>query len=308
MAREGWIKLHRKLLDNPVTFKDPDYLAVWIFLLLEATHKEQKRDFGGKIIILKPGQLITGRPAISKQTKVQASKVERILKRLKSEQQIEQQTSTKGRLITILNWNEYQNSEQENEQQVNNNRTTSEQQVNTNKNVKNVNNVKNDNTHIDTDSINSHVTQDSADLSKHEKKCVDNKSNADLDNNSSADLDNKINVVEQFFSKNIKQNLLSANDMISITEACEKYSLDEIMKVMQGIARSNANVNSFNYIKRILDSPKKPKSNKKPRYYKPAEESTTVDYDSEELAYLKDYTDNNAEIESIKRIIKQRGK
>ncbi len=289
MAKEGWIKLHRKLLDNPVIFKDPDYLAVWIFLLLEATHTEMKRDFGGKTIILKPGQLITGRPAIERQTKVQASKVERILKRLKSEQQIEQQTSTKGRLITILNWNEYQNNEQENEQQVNNNRTTSEQQVNTNKNVKNVNNVKNDNTHIDADSINNHVTRDSADLSKHGKKCVDNKSNTDLDNNSSTDLDNKINVVEQFFTQKIKHNLLSANDMISITDVCEKYPVDEILKVMQGVARSNANVNSFNYIKRILDSPKKSKG--KSKYYKPDEKikKTGINYEDEELEYLKDY-------------------
>ena len=37
---QGWIKLHRELLDNPVVTKDNDYLAVWIYLLLEATHSE----------------------------------------------------------------------------------------------------------------------------------------------------------------------------------------------------------------------------------------------------------------------------
>ena len=37
---EGWIKLHRKTLDNPIITKDSDYLAVWIYLLLNATHKE----------------------------------------------------------------------------------------------------------------------------------------------------------------------------------------------------------------------------------------------------------------------------
>lgn len=57
---------------------------------------------------------------------------------MKIGQQIEQQTSTKNRLITIINWNEYQQSEQQIEQQVNSNRTTSEQQVNTNKNDNNV--------------------------------------------------------------------------------------------------------------------------------------------------------------------------
>jgi hypothetical protein len=52
--------------------------------------------------------------------------VQRILKTFKSEQQIEQQTTSRNRLITIVAWNEYQKSEQQNEQQVNNKRTTSE--------------------------------------------------------------------------------------------------------------------------------------------------------------------------------------
>ena len=56
---------------------------------------------------------------------------------LKNEHQIEQQTTSQNRLITIVSWNEYQKSEQPFEQQVNNKRTTSEQQMNTNKNIKN---------------------------------------------------------------------------------------------------------------------------------------------------------------------------
>lgn len=137
---QGWIKLHRELLDNPVVTKDNDYLAVWIYLLLEATHSEVKRDFNGEFITLKKGQLITGRKSINSILKISESKIQRILKTFESEQQIEQQTNGKGRLISILNWDKYQKSEQQIEQQVNSERTTSEQRVNTNKNVKNVNN------------------------------------------------------------------------------------------------------------------------------------------------------------------------
>lgn len=139
---EGWIKAHRIMLDNPVVCKDSDYLAVWMYLLLNATHKEYPSIFGGEKIILQPGQLITGRKAIGEKFKISESKVERILKLFKSEQQIEQQTSNKNRLISIVNWEIYQSTEQQDEQQVNNNRTTTEQQVNTNKNVKNIENVK----------------------------------------------------------------------------------------------------------------------------------------------------------------------
>lgn len=140
----GWIKLHRKLLENPVVCKDGDYLAVWIHLLLNATSKEMDVEFGGSTITLKPGQLITGRKAIGEKYNINEHKVDRILKRLKVEQQIEQQSSSRGRLITILAWSEYQSCKQQNEQQVSNERATSEQQVSTNKNVKEYKNVKED--------------------------------------------------------------------------------------------------------------------------------------------------------------------
>ena len=130
------------MLDNPVVWKDSDHLAVWIYLLLNATHKDMDVLFKNKRITLKPGQLITGRKSIAKKLDISESKVHRVLKMLEIEQQIEQQTSNKNRLIAIVGWNEYQSCEQQIEQQVNNNRTTSEQQVNTNKNIKNDKNDK----------------------------------------------------------------------------------------------------------------------------------------------------------------------
>lgn len=136
----GWISLHRKLLNNPIVCKDSDYIAVWIYLLLNATHSEYDTIFKGERITLKAGQLITGRDSISKHFKINSSKTQRILKKLESEQQIEQQTSNVNRLISIVNWYEYQEGEQQSEQRVNNKRTTSEQRVNTNNNVNNENN------------------------------------------------------------------------------------------------------------------------------------------------------------------------
>ena len=140
---EGWIKLHRKTLDNPIITKDSDYLAVWIYLLLNTTHKEYDVVFKGKRITLQKGQLLTGRKSISEKLKIDENKVQRILKKLENEHQIEQQSSNKNRLITIVSWDKYQQDEQQIEQQLNNKRTTTEQQVNTNKNVKNIKNDKN---------------------------------------------------------------------------------------------------------------------------------------------------------------------
>lgn len=131
MGKNGWIKVHRKMLDNPVVFKDPDHLAVWMYLLLEATHQDYPKMFGGKKVVLKPGQLITGRKVISEKTGVEESKVKRILKLFKSEQQIDQQAERYGSIISILSWNEYQNCDQQNDQQVTNECPTSDQRVTT---------------------------------------------------------------------------------------------------------------------------------------------------------------------------------
>lgn len=141
---DGWIKIHRKILDNPIVCRDCEHIAVWNYLLLNASHKDRQVFFNGEKIVLKAGQLITGRDKIAKVTEkeISSSKVQRILKLFENEQLIEQQTCNKNRLITIVNWNEYQDntqeSEQQNEQQLNNKRTTTEQQLNTNKNIKNV--------------------------------------------------------------------------------------------------------------------------------------------------------------------------
>ena len=143
MSQNGYIKLHRKILDNPVVCKDSDYFAVWVYLLLNATHCGCEVMFGGERTMLKPGEFTTGRKRIASDLNISESKVQRILKRFESEHQIEQRTDRQCRLISIVSWDKYQENEQRNEQQVNNDRTTSEQRVNTKQECKNEKNEKN---------------------------------------------------------------------------------------------------------------------------------------------------------------------
>ena len=138
----GYIKLYRKTLENPVVTKDAISLAIWTYLLLNATHKEQEIIFKGQKIALQPGQLITGIISISKKMKVDKNKVQRTLKLFENDKQIEQQTSNKNRLITIVNWKLYQEIDKENDKQVRNNWETSEKQLITNNNDNNVINIK----------------------------------------------------------------------------------------------------------------------------------------------------------------------
>ena len=107
----GWIKLHRRLLDNPIT-KKPAWLSVWVTLLLLANHDEEhKFIWNGREHILKAGQFITGRKALSEQTGVPQSTIEDVLRFLELHENIRQQKTTKYRLITILNWDDYQKSD-----------------------------------------------------------------------------------------------------------------------------------------------------------------------------------------------------
>lgn len=144
MALAGWIKLHRALVDHPIA-SDPQAFTVWVHLLLMANHRETKRMLGGKMIRIMPGQLVTSRKTISEKTGVQESKVERILKLLKTEQQIEQVGTAKYRVISIVNWASYQGDEQVNEQQMNSKRTADEQQMNTPGECKELQNEENQN-------------------------------------------------------------------------------------------------------------------------------------------------------------------
>lgn len=54
MDNNGWIKLNRKILDNPIVNKDSDYFSIWCHLLLLATHSEIPKMFKGEKIILQP--------------------------------------------------------------------------------------------------------------------------------------------------------------------------------------------------------------------------------------------------------------
>lgn len=117
----GWIKIHRGIQDKGY-YTDSHYVHLWIHLLMKANHEEKEFLWNGKIIKLNRGQFVTGRLKLAKETGIEQSKVERILNLFETEQQIEQQKTSKYRLITILKYDKYQH----NEQQMNNKRTTNE--------------------------------------------------------------------------------------------------------------------------------------------------------------------------------------
>lgn len=134
----GWIKLHRQLQLKGY-YKQSQYIHLWVHLLLCANHKRTEYMTNGQIIHIKEGQLLTGRKLLAEGTGIPETTIERILKVLESEHQIEQQKTTKYRLITIVKWDTYQKVDSTSDSK----RTTNGQQTDTNKNVKKVKKEKN---------------------------------------------------------------------------------------------------------------------------------------------------------------------
>lgn len=129
MSNCGWIKVHRSLIDNPKRVRS-SRLALWLYILLSVNHAPGKTYLCGKEIDLKPGQGVFSTPDLAKKLCEPISVIRRSLEWFESEQQIEQRKTNQGTVITVLNWDKYQASEQPSEQRVNNERTTSEQRVN----------------------------------------------------------------------------------------------------------------------------------------------------------------------------------
>lgn len=132
---EGWIKVHRKLLESNV-FQNEKLLKVWIWCLLKATHTEQSPIIGTQIVHLKPGQFIFGRNKAAEELKMSPSTVYRYIKILKKNTNLSLKVNNKFSVVTIENWGLYQTDNEK----VDNKWTTNEQQMNTYKNVKNVKN------------------------------------------------------------------------------------------------------------------------------------------------------------------------
>jgi len=106
----GWIKLDRALCHHWIA-QNPDSLAVWVRLLLEANFEKKTRLFNGSKITLDRGQLIFGLNAFSEKTGVSISKIRRVLNMLEEEKMISRQKTNKYSIITVLSYDLYQSGD-----------------------------------------------------------------------------------------------------------------------------------------------------------------------------------------------------
>lgn len=131
----GWIKLHRTLIEWE-WISEPLTLAVFINLLIEASNRECSWK-GQKLL---PGQLVFGRKAFSERTGISVQSVRTALEHLKSTNELTIKTTNKYSVISINNWDKYQETNQPTNQQSTSNQPATNHIVRS-KEDKNINTV-----------------------------------------------------------------------------------------------------------------------------------------------------------------------
>lgn len=100
---EGWVTLHRKFLQWE-WFDKPEMVQLFIWLLLNANYADKK--WQGTVI--KRGQLLTTTPKIMEALRLTERQTRTCISRLKSTGEVTVKTTNKYSIITICNYDRYQ--------------------------------------------------------------------------------------------------------------------------------------------------------------------------------------------------------
>ena len=117
MALKGWIKLHRKITQWE-WYDDANTFRVFMHLLLTANHQDTK--YRGQVI--PKGATVTGLNKLSEELRLTVQQVRTSLDKLKATSEITSKSTNKFSIVTICNFDSYQEKEtpeQQAEQQAN---------------------------------------------------------------------------------------------------------------------------------------------------------------------------------------------
>lgn len=129
----SFIKIHRDLMDS-YAFANPKHLKIWLWLLMKANYKKAfipiSTGRGEMTVEVKRGQLIFGRFKAEEELCMDGNFIYRTLQKFQELDQINIKSDSHYSIITICKYDSYQSKDNENEQALNNQRTTNEQHVN----------------------------------------------------------------------------------------------------------------------------------------------------------------------------------
>ena len=103
----GWIKIYRELADHWLA-QHPEKLGWWVLLLLKVAHEDKKVLVGNQLVELKRGQIIASLTFLSELWQTSKSSAERFVALLENEQMLRRCVERKQTIITICNYDSYQ--------------------------------------------------------------------------------------------------------------------------------------------------------------------------------------------------------
>jgi hypothetical protein len=114
MSECGYIKLHRKALDSRV-FQNDGLWRLWTWCLLKSNFREGwisvKTGKGESQVKILPGQFVFGRKSAAKELKENPETIRKRMDKLKNIGNITIESTSQYSIITIVNWDSYQNYE-----------------------------------------------------------------------------------------------------------------------------------------------------------------------------------------------------
>lgn len=125
----GYVKLWRKSLDSGF-LQNPQLWVFWCWCLMKATHKPKKIMVGMQLVELQPGQFVFGRKSAAKELKISEQTIRTCLKKLKNLKNLTIKTTNRFSVITVVNWDIYQQDQPTTNQQTNQQLTSSQPTAN----------------------------------------------------------------------------------------------------------------------------------------------------------------------------------
>ncbi|PKE12788.1 DNA replication protein DnaD [Macrococcoides caseolyticum] len=225
----GWISLHRSIEKHWLYEEERKFsrFEAWVDLLLMVNHSDNKTMIDGKLVTVKRGQRITSLRKLGDRWNWSLTKVDAFLKLLEEDKMIVLKKDTKKTLVTIVNYDIYQNNDLEKRHRKDSEKTVKEHRKDSEKTVK----------------------EHRKDSEKTQKKTNNNVNKENNDNKviSSSNNDNFKTVVNAY-QDNIEQNPAPVTFQ-KIQQDFTDYGKDIMMYAIEKSAlRNNHNYSFINFL------------------------------------------------------------
>ena len=138
LEKKGWVCLHRKFLDWE-WYTEVSVAHLFLYCILRANYTDTE----WRGIKIKKGAFVTSYPNLAKSTGLTVRQCRTALNKLKSTGEVTHKTTSRYSIITVNNWDMYQQDDTQPDRQATGKRQASDRQTTTDNNINNINNNNN---------------------------------------------------------------------------------------------------------------------------------------------------------------------